>query len=103
MEECMNVLREQLYIVMDKKDWSATRLSVECGISYSQISKILCGKKKSINLSTLVAIADGVKMPVASLISKEKSKEDEAEEALRNTCISLIDSLQKLKCFKTGN
>ena len=67
----MGILRNQLLSVMDKNNWSITRLSVECGISARELSYILSGKKIDIRLSTVMKIAEGIERPVSCLISEE--------------------------------
>lgn len=37
MEDCLKALRERLYAVMGKNDWTLTRLSTECGVSYREL------------------------------------------------------------------
>lgn len=103
MEECMNVLKGNLYAAMEMKGWTTKRLSVECGVSTREISYILCGKKKNINLSTLVGIARGIGVPVEVLISKERAKDNEIEQVLRKIGISLSDSLRNLKRIEMRN
>lgn len=70
MERYMKVLRNQILKEMNSKDWSITRLSVECGISARELSYILSGKKEGLRFSTLVKISDGIGKPVSFLIGE---------------------------------
>ncbi len=68
MEKRMRTLREELYITLRKNDWTLTRMSIECGISYRELQNILYNQSKDIRLSTLSKISEGTGKPISSLI-----------------------------------
>ena len=53
MEECMKVLRETLFHLMNRNNWNITELSIQCGVSTRTMCSILNREHKDIKLSTL--------------------------------------------------
>lgn len=64
----MRTLREELYAIMGKNDWTLKRLSIECDISYRELQKILYNQAKDIRLSTLNKISEGTGKPISSFV-----------------------------------
>lgn len=96
-EEYLEVLREQLYSIMRKNDWSTARLSKECNVSYHEIQNILYRKTKDIRLSTLVRISQGINKPVSCLIYLEASKKEDKEEILNKLYRNFTKSLDEMR------
>ncbi len=95
MEECMQVLREQILEVLNRKHWTVTRLAVECGISTREINLILSGKKKGICLSTLVQISEGTGIPIACLISAKEAQNHEDKMFIQRLNIQIGNYVKK--------
>lgn len=77
MEQYMKALRKNLYQTMNKRDWNLTELAVQCGMSYENLHKILCGKRKTVTLDTLENISQGTDIPIDVLIGIQgKNKKD---------------------------
>ena len=72
-KEPLKTLRDNLYAVMYQKDWSPMHLSIECGISYETLRRILALESKNIWLSTIISIAEGLEVPVYSLFDDRKA------------------------------
>lgn len=96
-EEYLEVLREQLYSVMRKNDWSVTKLSAECNVSYREMQNILYLKVKDIKVSTLVRIAEGTNKPISCLIYPEDMRKAEKEEILNKLYVQIKKSLDKVR------
>lgn len=74
MEECLKNLRESLYVIMNKKNWSLLRLSIECEVSYRTMQAIMNDRDRGISLSTLIKISNGLNIPISSLIEDEEKR-----------------------------
>lgn len=96
-EEYLEVLREQLYSIMRKNDWSIVTLSKKCKVSYREIQNILYRKTKDIRLSTLIHIAQGINKPVSYLIHLEAGKKEDKEEILNKLYRNFAKSLDEMR------
>jgi len=95
MEDCLKALRERLYAVMGKNDWTLTRLSNECGVSYRELQQILYKQNKDVRLSTLVRISDGLGIPLISLVDMEEMRKEENAEFIRKLYSDMKEYLRK--------
>lgn len=68
IEDCLQTLREELYVAINKNDWNLTKTSNECEISRRELQRILYNQAKDIRLSTLVKISEGIGKPVSNFI-----------------------------------
>ncbi len=95
MEDCLKALRERLYAVMRKNDWTLTRLSNECGVSYRELQQILYNQNKDIRLSTLIRISDGLGVPLISLVDMEEMRKEENAEFISKLYSDMKEYLRK--------
>lgn len=95
MENCLNTLRDRLYSVMGKNNWSLTQMANECGISYRELQQILYKQNKDIRLSTLIRISDGLGIPLISLVDVEEMRKEENTEFINKLYLDMKNYLRK--------
>lgn len=95
MEDCMKTIREKLYAVIRKNDWTLTRMSIECGISYRGLQQILYSQNKDVRLSTLIRISDGLGISLISLVDEKGAKEEENAEFISRLYLDTKNYLRK--------
>lgn len=74
-ERYLSNLRNNLFGVMGRKNWTATRLSIECGVPYRTLQSILTNEKRSHKLCTIVTIAENLNIPLAVLLGADEELE----------------------------
>lgn len=88
----LEVLRNNIFVILKQRDWTAVHLAVLCEISYPTLLDILAGKRKNIWFSTVVKISEGTGVPISALID-EKREEDSRNMIFMNKIYSEIGML----------
>lgn len=60
--------RQTLLRVMNQKRWSQREVARKCHLHRNEIAGILSGEKRDARLSTIVNIADGLELPLSTVI-----------------------------------
>lgn len=95
MENCLKTLRDRLYSVMGKKNWTLVQMATECGISYRELQQILYNQNKDIRLSTLIRISEGLGVPLISLVDVEEMRKEENAEFISKLYSDMKEYLRK--------
>lgn len=60
--------RQTLNRVMNQKRWSQREVARKCNLHRNEISSILSGDKRDLKFSTLINIANGLGLPLSTVI-----------------------------------
>lgn len=77
MVDYMKNLRDELYYVMYKRDWTFTRMAVECGMCCENLRDIMAGKRQSMRVSTLMEICEGTGISLSKVFGLEEQQKEE--------------------------
>lgn len=84
--EYLDALSKRLYEIANKNSWSLMKLSLETGLSYRELQKILYEGKDDIRLSTLVKISENLGEPISMLLGIERNPFEERLKSLLKLC-----------------
>lgn len=83
-----------IFRVMYERNWSIIMTAGFCGISESELARILKGGK-DIRISTIARISEGLDIPVESLLTRRVRPEIDSEIAA--ICAEIVKATAKIK------
>lgn len=76
-DDPLRVLRSNLNVALKQRRWSTMHLAVVCDLSVPTINNILSCRVNNVCLSTVIKIAEGLDVPVSTLIDDTRADQIE--------------------------
>lgn len=88
--------RQMLNRVMNQRRWSQREVARKCNLHRNEISSILSGEKRDLRLSTIINIADGLGLPLSTLIGANEPLDTKSNQFILNLYVALGEYVKEI-------
>lgn len=88
--------RQVLNRVMNQKRWSQREVARKCHLHRNEISGILNGEKKDLKLSTITNIAEGLGLPLSTVIGANETLDSESNQFIMKLYVALGEYIREI-------